>query len=187
MQKTMPLKIHLFPASHVCLHKTLSRRRDARAGGPQGIFLCRNIHLTDFRRGGKACGDLLSGSRGERDEEHDKELTERLECQESLLRTFLGKERCGDARQASTIEGNNSFWISHNIYHGSRPIVPTPMPVYRRRGKFVRLWLSDVAPSSRVHQLSKDSVFLRLDSSLLTKRTNTRHTETVPGPNTPRH
>ena len=120
----MPLKIHLFPASHVCLHKTLSRRRDARAGGPQGIFLCRNIHLTDFRRGRKACGDLLSGSRGERDEEHDKELTERLECQESLPRTFLGKERCGDARQASTIEGNNSFWISHTIYHGSRPIVP---------------------------------------------------------------
>ena len=64
--------------------------------------------------------------------------------------------------------------------------VPMPVRVYRRRGKFVHLWLSDIA-SSGVHQHSKGSVLLRLDSSLLTKRTNTRHTETVPGPNTPRH
>ena len=163
-------------ASHVCFDKTLSRRRDARAGGTQGIFLCRNVHRTDFRRGGKACGDLLSGSRGERDEEHDKELTERLECQENLLRTFFqGKEDAEMQGKQVRLRGNNSFWISHTIYHGSRPMVPTPMPVYRRRGKFVHLWLSDIA-SSGVHQHSKGSVFLRLDSGLLTKRTNTRHT-----------
>ena len=125
-----PLKIHLFLASHRMFtltklyhaEETRTRGREAR----KEFFFAATFIARIFVVAGKLAEIYCLDLGGERDEEHDKELTERLECQESLLRTFFqGKEGCGDARQASTIEGNNSFWISHTIYHGSRPIVPT--------------------------------------------------------------
>ena len=89
----MPLKIHLFLPSHRMFaltklyHAEETHAREAR----KEFFFAATFIARIFVVAGKLAEIYCLDLGGERDEEHDKELTERLECQENLLRTFLGK------------------------------------------------------------------------------------------------